>query len=152
MPSGRSSIVRAGAVFFPLSKTQMTCVPTSLLRSLRAELSRLGVRDLASLQRLVRDRSSSVDFSALTINGVTPTQKHAAEFREHLSAFCVARNGQNVSAFDPLLAFMAVVTRTRLLHCWKYAGVDLTIEYRPTVVQANSRVARLYSNKTHMNA
>lgn len=87
----------------------MTCVPDTLLRVLRRELASAGVRNRSDMSRFVRDRSRRFE-GKVTVNGVRPTEKQAAEVREWLRGFNANQNGQLVSAFDPLLMLLAETT------------------------------------------
>lgn len=128
----------------------MTCVPTSLLQALRHELSKLGVKDLTTLGQMVRRDGPKVDFTTISINGIRPSQRHTLEFREHLLGFQEGRNGQEVSTFDPLLAFMALRTKVKIVHKWTYGRTRLIIEYLPSV--CGGRMVTLYSNQGHMRS
>lgn len=126
---------------------RMTCVPTALLGALGPELKRINVNTISALGSLVRRDRSNVNFSEIRINGTVPTERHGDEFREHLRVFHETRNGQEVSTFDPLLAFMALKTKVEIVHRWRYRGVDLRIRYSPL---QSLRTVTLQSNRGHM--
>lgn len=98
----------------------MTCVPTALLKSLRPELERLGVRTIDDMQNFVRTQSQHISMTWVSVNGYLCTLQQQQENREALVNFTSRAQGQLVSTFDPLIIFMSAVTRTNIIHQWSY--------------------------------
>jgi DUF917 family protein len=102
------------------------------------------------MSRFVRDRSRRFE-GKVTVNGVRPTEKQAAEVREWLRGFNANQNGQLVSAFDPLLMLLAETTGVRIVHDWSQRrGQRVRIAYQPLCTGVDKEVW-VRSSETHMH-
>lgn len=149
--------------YVTLVSSHMTCVPTALLRSLRPELERLGVRTIDDMQDLVRRESGNVQMVWVAVNGLLCTVRQQEENRTALSQFTSRAQGQLVSTFDPLIIFMVAITRATIVHTWSYLTqgrqggprarrvVKITYAWKgPRSDASSSRIVHVKSTDRHM--